>query len=173
MLSQLPFRAVWAVDFEFSAPPGERPHRPVCMVAKELKSGQVIRLWGDQFGPCPPFPLGPDTLYVAYFSSAEFGCHLALGWPLPDRVLDLYVEHRWFTNGRKNGFGNGLLGALAYRGLDGIGAEEKEHFRDLAIRGGPYTDEERLGLIDYCAGDVDALERLLPAMLPDIDLPRA
>ena len=28
-------------------------------------------------------------------------------------------------------------------------------------------------IFDYCAGDVYALERLLPAMLPQIDLPRA
>ena len=43
------FREVWAVDFEFVAPPGERP-TPVCLVARELKSGRTIRLWRDQFG---------------------------------------------------------------------------------------------------------------------------
>ena len=31
----------------------------------------------------------------------------------------------------------------------------------------------RADILDYCAGDVYALERLLPAMLPKIDLPRA
>ena len=41
------FREVWAVDFEFVAPPGERP-TPVCLVARELKSGRTIRLWRDQ-----------------------------------------------------------------------------------------------------------------------------
>ena len=62
---------------------------------------------------------------------------------------------------------------LAHYGLDGIGADEKETFRNLAIRGGPYTEEEKAGLLDYCQGDVAALERLLPKMLPHIDLPRA
>ena len=31
------------------------------------------------------------------YASAELGCHLALGWPLPDNVLDLYVEFRNLT----------------------------------------------------------------------------
>ena len=43
----------------------------------------------------------------------------------------------------------------------------------IAMRGGPYTDAERIGLLDYCQTDVDALARLLPRMLPKIDLPRA
>ena len=41
------------------------------------------------------------------------------------------------------------------------------------MRGGPWTNEERRGLLDYCKCDVVALARLLPAMLPRIDLPRA
>ena len=32
------FREVWLADFEFSAPPGERP-LPVCLVAREFRSG--------------------------------------------------------------------------------------------------------------------------------------
>ena len=45
--------------------------------------------------------------------------------------------------------------------------------RALALRGGPYTDAEKIALIDYCETDVVALAKLLPAMLPRIDLPRA
>jgi hypothetical protein len=66
-----------------------------------------------------------------------------------------------------------LLGALACFGLDAISAADKEQMRQLAMRGGPYTDAERLALLDYCQSDVDALARLLPAMLPHVDLPRA
>src|SRR6476620_12243136 len=46
------YRQVWAVDFEFMASPGEIPD-PVCLVARELKSGKTIRLWRDQFGRVP------------------------------------------------------------------------------------------------------------------------
>jgi hypothetical protein len=48
-----------------------------------------------------------------------------------------------------------------------------ESMRDLAIRGGPFTERERVQLLDYCQTDVDALVRLLPKMIPQIDLPRA
>ena len=75
---------IWAVDFEFTALPGER-QQPVCMVAHELHSGHTIRLWEDQFGDAPPFPIGPDALFVAYYASAELGCFRTLGWPMPAR----------------------------------------------------------------------------------------
>ena len=43
----------------------------------------------------------------------------------------------------------------------------------LVLRGGPWSDEERTAILNYCEDDVTALGRLLPAMLPKIDLPRA
>jgi len=45
--------------------------------------------------------------------------------------------------------------------------------RQLALRGDPYSASERGALLAYCESDVDALTRLLPVMLPRIDLPRA
>ena len=45
--------------------------------------------------------------------------------------------------------------------------------RQLVLRGGPYTEAERQAILDYCESDVLALTKLLPAMLPRIDLPRA
>src|SRR5262249_15368247 len=52
-------------------------------------------------------------------------------------------------------------------------AVTKEDMRQLAIRGGPYTATERAALLTYCQSDVEALARLLVAMLPQLDLPRA
>jgi DNA polymerase I len=49
----------------------------------------------------------------------------------------------------------------------------KKRDADLILRGGPWTDVEREAILDYCESDVAALARLLPAMLPQIDLPRA
>ena len=151
---------------------GENPE-PVCLVAWELRSGHRLRLWRDELGTAPPYPTGPDVLLVAYYASAEISCHLALGWPVPERVLDLFTEFRNRTNGIPTGNGAGLLGALAYHGLDGIGALEKDEMRALVLRGGPWSDVERAHILDYCESDVAALARLLPAMLPKIDLPRA
>ena len=98
---------------------------------------------------------------------------MALGWPVPERVLDLFTEFRNHTNGVPTDSGAGLLGALAFHGLDGIGAVEKDEMRALVLRGGPWSDAERVAILDYCESDVEALARLLPAMLPKIDLPRA
>ena len=44
----------------------------------------------------------------------------ALGWRLPVRILDLFVEFRARTNGLGTPAGNGLVGALIYFGLDTI-----------------------------------------------------
>lgn len=167
-----PFERVILADTEFTAVPGERP-KPVCMVWKYWGESEAHRLWLD--GDLPPLP-GPfaddQTLFVAFFSSAEFSVLLELGWPLPRHVLDLYVEFRALTNGREL-HGNGLLAALAFFGLKGMETVEKDAMRDLAIRGGPFTPDERIALLDYCEEDVVALDRLLERMAPLVDLPRA
>jgi DNA polymerase-1 len=167
-----PFTEIWAVDFEFRSEPGENPE-VVCLVAWELRTGRKVRLWRDEFGAVPPYPTGPTALFVAYYTSAEIGCHLALDWPAPERVLDLFTEFRNRTNGVRTDNGSGLLGALAYHGLDGMGAVEKDEMRALILRGPPWSDAERAAILDYCESDVAALARLLSAMLPRIDLPRA
>ena len=110
---------------------------------------------------------------IAYYASAEIGCHLALGWPLPTYVLDLYVEFRNFTNGVPLRCGSGLLGAMAHFGLDVMGSIEKEEMRQLALRGGPWTLEEQQQLLDYCETDVRALDQLLTAMEQHLDVERA
>jgi hypothetical protein len=117
MFDALPYRTIVAVDFEFefgghvsfadASRSGERP-RPVCVVARELRSGQTWRLWRGEFGPLPPFPIGPDALLVAYYASAELGCFRALGWPMPANILDLFTEFRDRTNGLETPAGAGL-----------------------------------------------------------------
>jgi DNA polymerase-1 len=182
LLELLPYRAIVVADFEFefgghdsfeaAGRSGERP-RPVCMVARELRTGQEWRLWRGEFGPMPPFPIGPDALFVAFYASAELGCFRAYSWPKPANILDLFAEFRGRTNGLATPAGAGLVGALTYFGFDTIGTQEKDELRKLILAGGPWSASERAAILDYCATDVAALERLLPAMLPRIDLPRA
>src|SRR5215469_15374140 len=174
MITALPFRRVIAADFEFEfgGNPGNRP-RPVCMAAKDLCTGQVWRRFRGEFDSAPPFPVGGDALFVAYYASAELGCFKALGWPMPANLLDLFIEFRNHANGLTTPAGFGLIGALAYFGLDSIGATEKDDMRALVLGGGPWSDDARVAILEYCAGDVAALERLLPAMLPQLDLRRA
>jgi hypothetical protein len=166
------FREVVVVDTEFTATTGERPI-PVCVVAHEIRSGRRFRLWRDQLRAKPPYATGPDVLFVAYYASAELGCYRVLGWPMPERILDLFVEFRNHLNGLPTPAGYSLLGALTYFGLDAMAAIEKHEMQQAIGQGtwpGRFTPDE---ILDYCESDVKALGRLLPTMLPDIDLPRA
>jgi hypothetical protein len=168
------FDEILCVDAEFSAPPGHRP-TPICVVARETRSGREMRIWRDELLAMRRAPFRTDrrTLFVSYAAPAEFSVFHSLGWPAPARVLDLYAEFRALTNRLDTPSGCGLLGALVYHGLNAMDGVEKTTMRNLAIRGGPFTAEERQALLEYCAEDVGALARLLPRMLPQIDLPRA
>jgi hypothetical protein len=121
----MPFSEILAVDFEYIADPGERPV-PVCMVAKELRTGRLIHLWRDEMPAGPPFPVGDDSLFVAYAAAAELSCFLQLGWAMPTRILDLHFEFLAKINGRRAGEKDGLLWALAAHGLRSITAEQKD-----------------------------------------------
>lgn len=166
------FKKVWCVDFEFYAPGGERPE-VLCMVAMEFNSGRFLHYWRDQLTGKPPFDMGPDTLVVAYYASAEINCFLSLSWPMPENLLDLFVEFRGLYNGLPTIGGYGLLGALTTYRVASIDGCEKKEMRELAMRGGLYSSDERSALLKYCETDVVALSKLLPNMLSTIDLPRA
>jgi DNA polymerase I len=166
------FREVVVVDTEFTAITGERPV-PVCVVAHELRSGRRFRLFEGQFGPEPPYAAGADVLFVAFYASADLGVYRVLGWRMPERILDPFIEFRNRTNGLRTPAGSSLLGALAYFGLDAIAAVEKHEMQDAIGNGtwrGRFTPEE---ILNYAESDVEAVTRLLFAMLPGIDLPRA
>lgn len=168
---------VWLVDFEFHPHNGREgnPPAPVCMVAREFTTGRTLRLWQDELVrlKTAPFPTDESALFVAYYASAEIGCFLSLGWPVPVNILDLFISFRRQTNGKAIPSGNGLLGALAYHGLDALGGDEKNAMRDLVLRGGPWDAAEQRAILNYCESDVLALAKLLPAMRDEIDWPRA
>jgi hypothetical protein len=168
---------IFLVDFEFHPVfcREGNPPKPVCMVVREWPSGHTSRYWQDDLQKMdrPPFPIGSDALFVAYFASAEMDCFHALDWPHPVNVLDLYTEFRCLTNGGCVTHGNGLIGALLYYGLPSIGGEQKDAMRDLILSGGPWTSAEESEIIGYCESDVVSLAHLLSAMYSQIDWPRA
>ncbi len=166
------FKEVWIVDTEFYAPAGERPD-PVCVVGRELRSGRLVRQWRGEFSALPPFRTDAQSLYVAFYASAECGTHLALNWPLPANLIDCFSEFRSLTNGVSLPAGRGELGALVYYGLAHISADQKEAGRGLVMRGGPWSEEERARILDYCQSDVDSLAQLFTRMALEIDFPRA
>ena len=157
------FSEVFAVDFEFISRKGERPD-PICMVARELRTGAEVRVCeSDLRGRCP-ITFGSDAVMLAYYAPAELTCFRALGWPMPRNVVDLFAEWRNFSNGRAREMqasGDSLLAALAYFGLSHMSTEEKSGWRDRILEGRPYSGADRQGILEYCATDADALHALL------------
>jgi hypothetical protein len=165
MFSRYRGEVFWDVEFRLDA--DLRP-APVCATFLELQSGRRVELWGE-FGPEPPFPTGPDWRWVSYHASAETGCHLALGWPIPETILDLEAEFRCRTTNVYTSAGKGLPGAMQAHGLRWSDTVEKPEMIKLILRGEPYTPEERRRIIDYCWLDTDGLAALFDRMLPDIE----
>lgn len=159
------FKNIFVIDFEFIANPGERP-KPICLVFHEIKSGKSQKIWLEGQDPLtinPPYPMDDGSLFVAYYSSAEWGCHLALGWPLPANVIDLFPEYRRLTNGLP-GVSKSLLSACKYYGVLTIAESEKESARNRIIQGGSFGEDEKYYIMEYCASDVletaELLERI-------------
>jgi hypothetical protein len=165
--TELPFEEIWLHDFEFISKPGERPD-VVCLAAHEVRSGRALRLWRNELGKQPPYRTDRGVLFISYVANAECACHLALGWPLPARVLDLSPVFRNLTNGRLTPEGKGLLGALRYYCFSNTDQKLKDAMHDRIMRGWPFTPEERDKILTYCAGDVEDLSRLLTRILPEI-----
>jgi DNA polymerase I len=94
------FREEWHIDFEYREDANHLPV-PVSLFAIERHSGATLFLRRDQLLKLKqaPFNTGPDSLIVAYAANAEMSCFLALGWPFPVNILDLYVETIAAING--------------------------------------------------------------------------
>jgi DNA polymerase I len=167
-----PFNNIFVVDFEFVVNPGDHA-QPVCLVFHEINSAETKWIWLEGKNPLtitPPYPMGETDLFVAYYSSAEWGCHLSLNWPLP--APDLYPEFRLLTNGLP-GVSKGLLGVCQRFGVNAISESEKKTTRTRIMQGPPYTGKEKEEIINYCESDVLETAELFKRMLPYIDVPRA
>lgn len=160
------YDSVWVVDFEYTSDPGQVPE-PVCMVAIDIKGNQEIRLWrGEMDKPCP-FDTSDRSLFVVYSGAGDMGCFLQLGWPLPERVVDLYPEVKQVFYDRPEAMSASLLNACAFHGIQTIESADKDYFRDLIIYR-RYTDNDREAMIDYCRSDVVATGELFKRMLTQL-----
>ena len=182
----LPFREIWIVDTEFYPGSGLAnggvagdPVTPLCLVALEMRSGRLVRLWQDQLGPFPPYRLDSDALIVGYMLAAEFGFHAAQGWGEPACALDAYVEFRHYVNDgsirggdREKGFFS-IGGALRYFLEDEIDVTRKHDMRERILQGPPFSAQEQRDILDYCEDDVRALARVVPHIVPTIRPPFA
>jgi hypothetical protein len=164
-----PFQRVVVFDFEYFHPLGSRPS-PRCLVLRELRSQTELRWWVDETPTQPPFPMDKSTLWVAYYSVGDMQCFKALGWPMPERLIDLYAEFRLRFNGLYPPHGWGLLSALKVFGLFRLEMEAKEAHRQRFINDGPWTPETKLEGLAYCALDVAGTADLFKSMAPGIHI---
>jgi DNA polymerase I len=173
------YPAVWVIDTEFQAPDGEQ-NRPVCLCARDQKSGREVELFFDQPAECP-FDLQND-LFICYNASAEWKTFLALCWGTPEHIVDLYFEFLNLINGvwlpdnsaSVREVGTGLLAALQFFGRpQAIKAAEKDEERDYINANGVVPPEgvskadHQSRIIGYCWTDVDATELLFLDIFPD------
>ncbi len=173
-LRSLPLRPI-SVDFEY-IPQDDGTQKVVCVVAKDLWSGEVYRAFGDELGAAPPYPHGHGTVMVAYNAAAEIGSYMALGWKLPPATIDLYAEHLRITNGRPPSKMNGvtgprgsLLAALRCHGLPARQNESKRRVINRILAGPPFSQSDRQMILDYCQEDVEDAGNLLEKLLPQME----
>ena len=91
------FTNVVVYDYEFKSTPGNPPE-PVCVVYKELHTGQITKQWlvgqdNRNFYSVSPF-LVSETLFIAHYSNAEVSCDLAMGYKKPIYIWDTFIEEK-------------------------------------------------------------------------------
>lgn len=150
------FASVWIVIFTVSRRPGEVVS-PVALAAQDASSGNLIEIGVPRLLSVrhAPYPTGPQALLVTVDAALVVACHLALGWRVPERILDLMVEHRNASGEEPAKLVGGAAGASLRYGLSATSA--------LTTGRSPEQMRLRLAL----AGD------LLVGMAPELDIGRA
>jgi hypothetical protein len=170
------FSSIIVCDFEYEVAPGDLPN-VLCMVAyvldENLRHVHTIRLWRGEFGPVPPFDIGPDSLFVAYSAWAEMTCFKVLGWNFPTHIFDQHTAYLAASNillpynpneirkkPRKR-----LREACRSYGIEGWENIDKENISKAIGDGtwrGQYSPQD---VVDYCEEDVRKEVQLLHAQL--------
>lgn len=167
-LAALGWRRAWVVDTEYKQADGGLP-QVHCVCALDLISGERREVWVEPGAPCP-FDMSADELFIFFEGEADALAFIAGGWPAPLNVLDPRIIWKKLDNGARE---TGPDGKKKFYGLfEGADAFHIPHvpqswkaaFRDLAIRGAPFTEEERAGLIRYCRSDVDVTAKLFETL---------
>jgi DNA polymerase I len=153
---------VWCVDFEFETTHSVLP-KPVCMVGRELHTGQEIILAGEALYASPN-PFRQTDVIVAFTATAEAHCFLELGWGLPSYWIDLWVEAKRPVNGQVSK-GHGLLDVMSRWGLR---VRDAAHMRAIQtlVGTGLWTAFDLPEIVTYCREDVDDTIALFETILP-------
>jgi DNA polymerase-1 len=171
------FGRVVVCDFEYEVADGDLP-KPLCMnvrvLDEHLQHVRTISQWRGEFGPEPPFDIGPDTLFVAFSAWAEMTCFKVLGWKFPVHIFDQHTAYLAASNvllpyepdENRTKISKGLEAACRTYGIDGWqGMSKKDTAKDIGE--GRWLKYGRAGVEAYCAEDVRVEAELLRAQLRD------
>jgi hypothetical protein len=150
------FTSIWVVVVAVQARSGEQL-APLALAAKAVGMGQLVELGVPKLLGVirPPYPTGPQSLIVTFDAQEVVASHLALGWRVPERIVDLMIEFRNVSNGHRGPAIGGLAGALLWFGQSTAGS--------YARSASPTCMRDRLA----------AVARLYGAMRVTLDLGRA
>jgi hypothetical protein len=167
------WRRAWVLDSE-NTPVAAGMQIPICLCALDLITLERRDVWLEPGMACP-FAMMSDELFILWAADADILTFIAMGWKTPLNVIDPRIGWMRIDNGgdqfkpnsaEKKGYSL-LDAARAYR-VPAIPESVKKHWRDIAIRGGPFTAEEKAGLLRYCRGDVDCTARVLLKMWDEV-----
>jgi DNA polymerase I len=151
-------------DFEYEVADGELPN-VLCAVFhvldERLQHVRTIKQWRGDFGPAPPFDIGPNTLFVAYSAWAEMTCFQVLGWKFPEYIYDMHVAYLAVSNvllayapdETRKKLPKNLEAACRAYGIEGWkGMDKKKMQQDIGA--GNWGQYGREGVLKYCSEDV-------------------
>ena len=147
------FEYLCVVDTEFKGDQDKGEiNDPICVVIKELKSGQVHRFSGPKLKL--PYPAN-KTLWIAHNVIAEAQTFLSYGIKLPKYWWDTLIEDRKLKFGKVQS--HSLLAACGRYGIQTISEDLKKYFiNKIILANETYTDEQMSKILDYCESDVGA-----------------
>ena len=112
------FTSIWIVLCGVRRVSGEAV-APIYIALLDLQSASDRQFGVPKLGALsrPPYPTGSQVLLVTINAQDLIGLHLALGWRMPERIIDLVVEFRNSVNGTRAPAGRDFAGALVWFGL--------------------------------------------------------
>lgn len=112
------FTSIWIIMCGVTRDSGERV-APGFLAMLDVRTASEHQCGVPKLGTLrrPPYPTGPQALLVTINAEDLLGLHLALGWRMPERIIDLAVEFRKTVNGRRAPAGSCFAGALVWFGL--------------------------------------------------------
>jgi|TARA_R100001129_G_scaffold84730_1_gene57551 DNA polymerase-1 len=171
------FSRVLSVDAEFlSDSSGTIPHRILCLVFKDISTGEIFRYWIDGQNNVPHFFDYEKVLLVSFQANAEHGVFQKLLHGKPKYMFDTFVENKCLYGPFLAKNKTGLIDTCNRYNIDTISKAEKDRELDRILRRNEFKDlpreydlQEQQKILDYCQSDVEELAQLFVAQCQDIE----